>query len=254
MNSADLDCFFRTFLSIEEFSGADASLNGLQVDNNGAEIGRVAFAVDACLETINRAADAGAGMLFVHHGLFWGKPERVAGVHRARLKALLERGLALYAVHLPLDQHPLAGNNAVLAKRLGIVDPEPFGAYHGRKIGYKGRLAEALSIDEALGRVAFMGRPPLGVYAFGKEKSLSCGVVSGGAADLAREALAEGLDLYVTGEASHAVYHEALEGRLNLIAAGHYASEVWGVRAVMEYASERLHGMEFVFIDVPTGL
>ncbi|MDR2419444.1 MAG: Nif3-like dinuclear metal center hexameric protein [Treponema sp.] len=253
MNSATLDSFFRSILYIEDLSGIDPSLNGLQVDNDGTQIDKLAFAVDASLETITRAAAAGAGLLFVHHGLFWGRPLPITGNLHSRIKALIDNNLALYAVHLPLDQHPQVGNNAVLARLLGIVEPEPFGVYHGRKIGYKGRLLNPLSIDEAVKRITFMGRPPLGVYAFGKEKSETCAVVSGGAAEQARDALEEGIDLYVTGEASHSVYNDALEGHLNMIAGGHYATEVWGVHAVMERAAD-LSGLNVEFIDVPTGL
>jgi dinuclear metal center YbgI/SA1388 family protein len=161
--------------------------------------------------------------------------------------------MALYAVHLPLDQHPSLGNNAGLAELLGLQNLEPFGLYHGRKIGYKGNLPEALDIDEAAKQIAFMGRSPLGVYPFGKEKSRTCAVVSGGAAGEAAQALEEGIDLFVTGEMSHEVYHQCLEGRLNMIAGGHYSTEVWGVRRVMEYCAAELP-LDVEFIDVPTGL
>jgi dinuclear metal center YbgI/SA1388 family protein len=253
MTTRKLDDFFRSLLDIEGFSDIDVSLNGIQVDNDGAELGKIAFAVDACLETFKRAAAAGAGMLFVHHGLFWGEPLRIQGVLRSRIQFLMEHNLALYAVHLPLDEHPQWGNNGVLAERLGIVAPEPFGRYHGRKIGYKGTLKTPLTVDEAVRRISFMDRPPLGVYPFGKEQSQTCAVISGGAAKEALQAIAEGVDLYVTGEHSHQVYHEALEGRLNMIAGGHYTTEVWGVRKVMEQCGLQLH-IDTEFIDVPTGL
>jgi dinuclear metal center YbgI/SA1388 family protein len=248
-----LDAYFRSLLDFEGFAGMDPSLNGIQVDNDGAEISKIAFAVDASLETFKRAADAGAGMLFVHHGLFWGQPLRVAGTHRERLRFLLEHNLALYGVHLPLDQHPSLGNNAGLAELLGIESPEPFGEYHGRKIGYKGTLMKPLTIEEAVKRISFKDRPPLGVYPFGKQENLSCAVISGGAAAEALQALDEGFDLYVTGEASHQIYHQVLEGHLNMIAGGHYSTEVWGVRRVMENCAAQLH-LELEFIDVPTGL
>jgi dinuclear metal center YbgI/SA1388 family protein len=192
-------------------------------------------------------------MLFVHHGLFWGRPLALNGVHRQRVKFLMDHNIALYAVHLPLDQHPGLGNNAALAELLGIENPEPFGLYHGRYIGYKGRLAKPLSVDEAVIRVTFMGRPPLGVYPFGKAESRTCAVVSGGASDETFEAIDAGVDLYVTGEASHTVYHHALEAGLNLIAGGHYSTEVWGVRRVMELTASQLN-IDAEFIDAPTGL
>ncbi|AEF82978.1 Nif3-like dinuclear metal center hexameric protein [Leadbettera azotonutricia] len=253
MTTAKLDSFFRSKLDIEGFLPADSSLNGLQVDNNGDEITKIAFAVDASLETLRRAAALKAGMVFVHHGLFWGQPLRLAGGHRERVKFLFDRNIALYAVHLPLDHHPSLGNNGALAELLGIEDPEPFGLYHGKKIGYKGKLKKPLTIDEAVIRITFMGRPPLGVYPFGKEESLTCAVISGGAAIEAFQAIDEGVDLYVTGESSHTIYHHAMEAGLNLIAGGHYSTEVWGVRRMMELCSSELN-LETEFIDIPTGL
>ena len=235
MTTRDLDRYFRGFLDIDGFASMDASLNGLQVDNDGAPIRKVAFAVDACLETFQRAALCGAGLLFVHHGLFWGKP------------------IALTGVHLPLDQHPEVGNNAGLAELLGIAEPEPFGDYHGKKIGWKGKLTTPLTVEAAAARIAFQGRPPTAVFPFGPRESATCAVISGGAAYEAMQALDEGVDLYVTGETSHGVYHHALEGKLNMIAGGHYATEVWGVRRVMARLAAET-GIETEFIDAPTGL
>jgi dinuclear metal center YbgI/SA1388 family protein len=248
-----LDAFFRSLLDLDGFKDADSSLNGLQVDNDGSELGKIAFAVDACLEVFKRAAGVGAGMLFVHHGLFWGLPLRLEGSHRERIRFLLDHNLALYAVHLPLDQHPALGNNAVLAELLGIQNPEPFGLHNGRKIGYKGNLSRPLSVEEAVKRIGFMGRPPLAFFPFGKKENSSCAVVSGGAAFDAMQAIEEGVDLFVSGESAHLVYHPAMEGRLNVIAGGHYSTEVWGVRRIMEECVNQLK-LDSEFIDVPTGL
>jgi len=248
-----LDTYFRSFLEIDGYASIDDSLNGIQVGNDGGDIAKAAFAVDACLETFEAATQAGADLLFVHHGLFWGKPQRIVGTFRRRIEYLLQNRLALYAVHLPLDQHPLLGNNAGLSDLLGITNPEPFGTYHGKKIGYKGNLAEPLTVQAAVQRIAFKDRPPLGVFPFGKQVNATCAVVSGGAAFEALQAMEEGIDLYVTGEASHSVYHQALEGGLNMIAGGHYSTEVWGVRRVMERLAADT-GLEVEFIDAPTGL
>ncbi|MDR2743181.1 MAG: Nif3-like dinuclear metal center hexameric protein [Treponema sp.] len=253
MTTRTLDAFFRSLLDIEGFAAIDPSLNGLQVDNDGAEFAKIAFAVDANLETFKRAAAAGAGLLFVHHGLFWGDPLAVKGGHRERLRFLLEENLALYAVHLPLDQHPELGNNGALAELLGIENPEPFGSYHGRKIGYKGTFGKPLTMEEAVNRIAFAGRPPLGVFPFGKKECRTAAVISGGAAGEASQAIEEGVDLYVTGEASHTIYHQILEGGINMIAGGHYSTEVWGARRVMEKCAAELNA-DVEFIDVPTGL
>jgi dinuclear metal center YbgI/SA1388 family protein len=253
MTSAALDRYFRGHLDIEGFAGVDVSLNGLQVDNDGADIRKVAFATDACLETFERAAAIGAGLLFVHHGLFWGKPLALTGVHRQRLAFLLAKNLALYAVHLPLDQHPELGNNAALAALLGLQSLEPFGLYHGKKIGYKGSFAEPISVEEAAKRIGFMDRPPAAVLPFGPRLNKTCAVISGGASNEALQAIDEGIDLYVTGEASHEIYHQALEGKLNLIAGGHYSTEVWGARRMMERLAHDTD-VEVEFIDAPTGL
>jgi len=253
MTTRKLDAFFRGLLDFEGLKAIDKSLNGLQVDNDGSEFGKIAFAVDAGLEVFKRTVEAGAGLLFVHHGLFWGAPLKLEGSHRERLKFLLDNNLALYAVHLPLDQHPKLGNNAVIADLLNIKDKEPFGLYNGQKIGYKGNLSQALTVDEAVKLISFMGRPPLGVFPFGKKENLSCAIVSGGAANQASQAIEEGIDLYISGEASHSMYHHALEERLNIIAGGHYSTEAWGVKRLMEECVNQL-GVDAEFIDIPTGL
>jgi dinuclear metal center YbgI/SA1388 family protein len=205
------------------------------------------------MESFKRAKEAGAGLLFVHHGLFWGKPLAVSGGHRARLAFLLANNIALYACHLPLDAAPVVGNNAALARLLGITDPAPFGDYHGKKIGFQGTLARPLTVNEAAKSIAFMDRTPIAVYAFGRSLCKTAAVISGGAAQEVSQAIDAGVDLYVTGEAAHAVYHTALEAGINMIAAGHYNTEVYGVRAVMERVKRDL-GLDAQFIDLPTGL
>lgn len=253
MNSKALDTYFRRLLDLDAFASIDVSMNGLQVDNDGKDIQKAAFAVDACRETFLQTAASGADLLFVHHGLFWGKPLSLLGAHRERIRILLENNIALYAVHLPLDQHPELGNNAALADLVGIENLEPFGLYHGKKIGYKGNLKKALTIEEASKQISFMNRPPLAVYPFGKQKNQTCALVSGSASSELSQAVAEGVDLFITGEVSHSMYHFALESRINLIAAGHYTTEVWGVRRVMERLARETE-MEVEFYDIPTGL
>ena len=253
MTTAKLDAFFRSFLDIEGFASADSALNGIQIDNDSSPVKKIAFGVDAAMETFEQAAARNAGMLFVHHGLFWGAPVRVAGNLRQRIKFLLDKNISLYAVHLPLDQHPEFGNNAVLARLLGLENIEPFGVYHGRKIGCKGTFPEPVSIDEAVKKINFQGRPPAGVFPFGKKSCVSAAVVSGGSSSNARDAIEEGVDLFITGESFHGVYHDCLEAKLNMIAGGHYSTEVWGVRAVMDHCSSAL-GIDVEFIDAPTGL
>jgi len=253
LTSRALDKYFRGFLDIDGFASVDKSLNGIQVDNDGAETGKIAFAVDASLESFQRAAGAGAGLLFVHHGLFWGQVLPVAGSFRQRLRFLLERNICLYAVHLPLDQHPELGNNASVASLLGLQNIEPFGNYSGKKIGYKGSFASPLATDEAVKKISFMNRPPVGVFPFGKAENATAAVIAGGAPFEVKQAIEEGVDLYITGDPSHSVYHECLESKINMIAGGHYNTEVWGLCALMRRCEKEL-GIEVEFIDVPTGL
>lgn len=252
----DIDGFDRwasALLDIPRFSKLDDSLNGIQVGRSAGPVTKVAFAVDACAESVRRARAAGAQALFVHHGLFWGKPAPLKGALRGRVAELLSADMALYACHLPLDAHPEVGNNAVLARMLGLRDIEPFGEYHGVKIGFKGRIDPAISVDEALARVLPAGDAPRSLLPFGPRMVTRAAVVSGGAAFEALQAIAEGVELYVTGEPSHSIYHEVMESGINVIAAGHYATEVHGVKAVAERAAREL-GIQTVFIEYPTGL
>ncbi len=253
MKLSQLDAWFRDLLDPEALVGVDDSLNGLQVSRSGAEVARVAFAVDASLESIRRAAEAGAQLLFVHHGLFWGKPLRLEGFLRARIKLLLDADLALWACHLPLDRHPEVGNNAVLADMLGLVDREPFGLYHGVQLGFKGRLPEAIDLAEARKRILPDGSPALALIPAGPASIRSAAVVSGGAAFEVNEAIREGLDLYVTGEASHSIYAAVTESATSFLAAGHYATEVHGVKAVAARLGRETE-LETLFLDLPTGL
>jgi len=256
MTTAKLDSFFRSFLDIEGFALSDRALNGIQVDNDGSAVRKIAFSVDAAMETFENAAAINADMLFVHHGLFWGVQPSLTGNFRRRIKFLLDNNICLYSVHLPLDQHPKMGNNAVLAQLLGLEDIKPFGDYHGKKIGYKGMFPKPVTIDSAVKKISFMGRPAQGVFPFGKKDCNSAAIVSGGSAVSARNAIEEGVDLFVTGESSHSVYHECLEGKINMIAGGHYSTEVWGVQAVMQNCIAELgsSGISAEFIDAPTGL
>ncbi|MDR2520956.1 MAG: Nif3-like dinuclear metal center hexameric protein [Spirochaetaceae bacterium] len=249
MTTLELDKYFRAVLDIDAFTAAESSLNGLQVDNGGAPVAKIAFAVDACMETFKRAREAGAGMLFVHHGLFWGTEQALTGVFRRRLQCLLDANLALYAAHLPLDAHGELGNNAALARRLGIVSPAPFGLYHGKKIGFLGALETPLSIHQAAALVS----PDAALFPFGPERNGSCAVISGGGAMEVLQAAGEGVDLYVTGEAAHSAYHLALEGGVNMVCGGHYATEVWGLRELARRAAADL-SIAVEFLDVPTGL
>lgn len=253
MNLTDFDRWCRSILEIDALSDLDDSLNGIQVGRGDSAIRKVAFAVDACRISIDRARECGAHLLFVHHGMFWGKRERIDGFILERVRALAEADMALYACHLPLDKHPELGNNAVLSRMLKLGCREPFGAYHGTMLGFKGKFAEPISLDEAVQRVLPDGSAPRSLLAFGPREIRTAAVISGGAAFEASQAADQGVDLYVTGEPSHSIYRMVEERKLNVICAGHYATETWGVKAICEHLA-RETGLETVFIDLPTGL
>jgi dinuclear metal center YbgI/SA1388 family protein len=249
----ELDRWFQSILPIEDLAGIDYSLNGVQIGRMEKEIEKVAFAVDACLETITRAGEAGADLLFVHHGLFWGKPEAITGTHYRRVRKLIEDDTVLYAAHLPLDMQKEFGNNAGLSRRLGLVEIEPFGRYRNIQIGYSGRLPEPLDMNGILERLALAREDALGILTFGPKEISTVAVISGGADKEVGQAIDAGVDLYITGELSHQVYHTCMEGGINLIAAGHYWSEMVGVQLLSQKLN-REKGIETLFIDLPTGL
>jgi dinuclear metal center YbgI/SA1388 family protein len=253
MKLGDLDDYLQETLRIREFDRADTALNGLQVGRKGSEIRRVACAVDACMETFRRSVEAGADLLFVHHGLFWGADMPLRRSHLQRIRYLLDNDLALYAVHLPLDAHPIHGNNARIASRLGMLETAPFGNYHGVQIGCSGRLPDPLSIDEVLVALKFDVEACAALLPLGVERSSTVGIVSGGATREVEQAVEARLDLYVTGDTSHMMYHCCLEESINLLCAGHYQTETFGVTAIAELLQSTTD-LETTFIDVPTGL
>jgi len=244
-----LVAYLDAYLDVAGWS--DKSLNGLQVE--GVEqVRRIALATDAALATISLAVEAGCQMLIAHHGLFWGRVEPVTGPHRARIATLLESGLSLYASHLPLDAHPDVGNNAVLAQLLGLEERAPFGAWGERTIGVLGTLPGWLDRAALAARIeAVLGARP-DVLPFGTETIHRVAIVSGAAADLIPEAAAAGADAFVTGETSHTAYHQAREREMNVVFAGHYATETLGVRALGDHLAARFD-LETVFLDSPTG-
>ena len=253
MRLQEFDTLIRQALDLDGFAGTDVALNGLQVANQKDRVQKTAFAVDACLESIRRAAEWGADLLFVHHGLFWGKPLAVTGGHYQRLRTLIQADLALYAVHLPLDMHPELGNNAGLAKQIGLQHPEPFGDYRGMKIGFKGTMPEAMRLEQVVRICGGGTEQGITVLPFGPEDIATVGIVSGGAADEAYQAIEERLDLFITGDADHTIYHHCLEGGINVIFGGHYLTETSGVTQVAERLKSETD-LQTRFFDIPTGL
>lgn len=252
MTLTDFDLYIRGVLPVMAFDRIDSSRNGLQVDRRDQHISRVATAVDAALEVFEAAAEWGADLLFVHHGLFWGREQVATGDHGRRLRYLIEHDIALYAVHLPLDADLRYGNNAVMAQELGLEDVQPFGLVKGVPIGVAGRSAEPVSI-ESIVQTLFGAAAPLAVLPFGPSEITTVGLISGGAPLEVDQAIEQGLDLYISGDANHVAYHRCREAGINAIFGGHYATETWGVRRMAETIADDT-GIATRFLDVPTGM
>lgn len=238
------------FLDIAGVEDYPRASNGLQVQGRD-EVHRIAVAVDACLATIAAAADGQADLLIVHHGLYWGMPEPLTGAAYGRFAGLIRSGVGLYSAHLPLDVHPTVGNNAELARRLDLPVVGAFGSSMGHSLGL---IAEGSGDVAALAErtAATLGHPCRLVFSTGRPVG-KIALVTGGAGGELRQAAAAGCDTYITGEGPHHSYLEAEELGVNLLYAGHYATETVGVQALAAHLSVEL-GLQTWFIDHPTGL
>jgi dinuclear metal center YbgI/SA1388 family protein len=218
---------------------------GLQVAG-AAEVERIACGVSASLELFERAAAAGAQLVIVHHGLFWNSDARIVDERmRRRLESLFRAEITLAAYHLALDAHPEVGNNALLARELGVEPERPFA-----EIGTGGPLAEPTTIDHFTTRVRDrLGSEPL-VFASGPARIERAAIVTGGGGKLLAEAAAEGYDLFLTGEAEEPSLHTARELGIHFVAAGHYATERLGVQALSQRLAE-CFSLDWEFIDLP---
>lgn len=227
----------------------DYGPNGLQVEGP-ATVRRLVTGVSACHELFVRARQLEADAVLVHHGLFWrGTPQPLVGVQFRRVAELVRGEIALLAYHLPLDRHPEVGNNALAARGLGLGELTPFGRHGGTTVGFRGAFPEPVAGEELLGRCrALFGQEPLLLGPSRPVRTL--GVISGGAQRELLQAVDEGLDAYLTGEASEWVTNVARETGVTYLACGHYATERLGVRALGELLQERF-GLVVEFVDVP---
>lgn len=241
-----LDRYLRT-AEVTDYAGA---WNGLQIENSG-RVTRIAAAVDACEAVIVEAVARGASLLLVHHGLFWGGVQPLTGAVRRKVKAALDGDLAIYSSHLPLDLHPVVGNNALLAKALGFTKCAPFFLAKGQHLGVQTRASLALSeLARRLERT--LGTAPH-IAPGGPGKTARIGIVTGGAGGEVARAAAEGVDTFITGEGPHHSYTLAEELGVNVFYAGHYATETFGVQALAAHLAKKFR-VPWEFIDHPTGL
>jgi len=252
MRTESLLQYLDGYLGTTDHPDYPSALNGLQVEGS-PEVSTVATAVDASLASIEAAARLGADLLIVHHGLFWRGLRPVVGRLHRRLTSLLDAEVALYSCHLPLDSHAEVGNCALLARSLGLELEGRLGAYEGADIGWWGRLPRAMTADGLSNALADAVGRDVHAIAAGPDRIETVGVVTGGGGSFIPEAAGMGLDAFVTGEGAHHNYFDATECGIHVLFGGHYATEVFGVRALGEHVTERF-GIASHFIDQPTGL
>lgn len=248
---SDLVTYLNTELRIREIADYSQALNGLQMENRKGEVTRVIAAVDACLPVIREATARSADLLLVHHGLFWSGLQPVTNSVFEKNRLCIENNLAIYSAHLPLDAHPTLGNNAVLMKALGLVPSRSFHPYKGTDIGL---VAEAeVPRDELVARLKLATGAAVHLCPGGPAVSKRIGLVTGGAGSEVAAAVAAGIDTFITGEGPHWSYTLAEELGVNLIYAGHYATETFGVKALAQHLEDKF-GLPWEFVDHPTGL
>lgn len=253
---AEIVAYTDEYLRVAEIPEFQNAINGLQVENSG-RVGRIVAAVDASQETIDAVVDAygredGAPpLIVVHHGLFWDGNVPVTGRRYRRLNTLMLNDVALYAAHMPLDVHPDVGNNAVLARRIGIEVDGGFGSYKGVTVGVAGPLEAQRS--DLIAQLESLLDTTARCIPGGPERTRRVGVLTGAGGGTVAEAIAAGCDTLVTGEGAHHTYFDATELGINLIYAGHYATEQVGVQALAEHLGLRFE-LPWEFHWHPTGL
>ena len=238
------------FLRIRDIGDWDNALNGLQIENSG-RVTRIGAAVDVSTRVLTEAQKRDVNLLIVHHGLFWPGLQPIRGALHRQLRIALENDLALYSAHLPLDIHPKLGNNAQLIAALGLKSPQAFLEEKGQPVGLKIRVS--LSRSGLVRKLQKALNGQVKIFGFGPKQTRAIGVVTGAAGSEIYRVAGEGIDTFITGEAPHWAAVAAEEVGVNLLLGGHYATEVFGVKALAAHLSKRF-GIPWHFIDCPTGL
>ena len=250
--AAHLDGLLRT-ADVPDYPGA---MNGVQVEHTGP-VTRCAVAVDASLRTIDAAIENGATLLIVHHGLFWGGAQPLRGKAFERIRRLIANDIAVYASHLPLDLHPVVGNNVLLARELHLAPERGFGAFKGIDVGVQGSsdVATAALVQRVDAFARTHGGTAIATPHDAERRTRRWAIATGGSAssDTLREARDAGVDTFIVGEGPHHTAVEAPEHGLVVVYAGHYATETLGVQAVARHL-EREFGLPWSFVSAPTGL
>ena len=238
------------FLRIRDVGDWDNALNGLQIENSGG-VTRLGAAVDVSTRVLTEATKKKVDLLIVHHGLFWPGLQPVRKSLRRQLQIAFENDIALYSAHLPLDIHPKVGNNAQLAAALGLKSAQPFLEEKDQPVGLKMRAS--MPRTELFRKLRKALNGPVKIFDFGPKQTRSIGIVTGAAGSEIYRVAQENIDTFITGEAPHWAAVAAEELGMNLLLGGHYATEVFGVKALAGHLSKRFR-IPWEFIDCPTGL
>ena len=225
----DIVAFLDKKLRLSEIKDYAGAMNGLQLENDG-KVERVFSAVDASLAVVEEAAAAGGGLLLVHHGMFWQGAQPITGAFHRKISAAIRGNLAIYSAHLPLDWHPVHGNNILLAKAIGLRELSPILIKDGWPTGVAGRWEGSRS-DLVKATSAAVGRG-ITLCPGGGDQVGKVAVITGGAGSEVGKIAQLGIDAFVTGEGPHWTYIEAEERMMNVIYAGHYATETFGVKSL----------------------
>jgi dinuclear metal center YbgI/SA1388 family protein len=246
----EIVAFLDAELRIAEIPDYSGAVNGLQLASGGA-VTKVVAAVDASLPVVEAAVAAGADLLVVHHGMFWQGTQPLTGAFYRKIKAAMDGGLAIYSAHLPLDVHPELGNNVLLLRALGFDPGGSFFDWKGTRLGLTADVE--ISRDDLRELVAAAVGGPVHLCPGGPSLLKKIGLVTGGAGSEVAQCVREGIDTFITGEGPHWSYPLAEELGINLLYAGHYATETFGVKALAGKLG-RDFGLPWEFIDHPTGL
>ena len=239
-----------SYLRLGEIQDYENALNGLQLENSG-KVKKIAAAVDFSSRGLEECAKRGADLLIVHHGMFWPGLRPVTKALRRQLKFAFENDIAIYSAHLPLDLHPEVGNNVLLMRALGFEESEPFFEEKGSLLGRRALADVALS--ELIKRLEKVVAGPVKTFASGSKNGRVIGVITGAAGSEIERVAGEGIDTFITGEAPHWAAIAAEELGINLLLAGHYATETFGVKALAAHLAKRFR-VDWEFINLPTGL
>ncbi|HXF60765.1 MAG TPA: Nif3-like dinuclear metal center hexameric protein [Caldilineaceae bacterium] len=250
MKRSELVEYLNEYLRIEEVR--DYGPQGLQVEGRD-EVNKVVGMVDAHLPCVVQALEQGADLMLVHHGIFWGPAKPLRGSFGNLVRRIMAADLNLYAAHLALDAHPEVGNNAELARRLGLEILEWWGNVNGVALAVLAVEPNGAKLDYLVDRFEQLVGPVKLVQAHGPRIVHRVGIMSGGGARHIEEAAALGCDLFLTGETSHAQFYDALNSGINVIYGGHYTTEIAGVQALGRHLQEQFD-LDFEFIDLPTDL